>query len=136
MTSRRARTIKDGQGQTRGAELYPFDPSLRADQASGLDRLRCIADRNYASVLFDIYLLAERNEALAKQENCAAEKTARIRSRIRLLAREALAGELGDEAHELARHVALGADGRVCDDDRTLAELARALMALGVTTVK
>lgn len=123
------------QPQTRGVEQYPFDPLLRPEAVEGLDRLRCISDRSYAATLYEIYILAERNEALLKVEERraaeAVEKTARVRDRLRELARRALAGTLGDEAQELARCVLVNRDGGLRDDDPALAELGRALAELG-----
>jgi len=119
-----------------GVELYPFDPLLRPEQLSGLDRLRCIADRKYAATLYDIYVLAERNEAEATRERQrtaeAAERAQRVRAKLRQLAQRALAGELGSDAAALARHIAADGDGRLREDDRALAELGHALAELGV----
>ena len=123
------------QLRTRGVEQYPFDPLLRPESVEGLDRLRCISDRSYAATLYEIYILAERNEAALKGEERqaaeAAEKTARVRDRLRQLARRALAGTLGDEAQDLARYVLANRDGGLRDDDRAIAELGRALAELG-----
>ena len=44
-----------------GPEDYPFDPTARADQLCGLERLRGIADRKLAADLFTLYLQADRN---------------------------------------------------------------------------
>ena len=119
----------------RGVEQYPFDPLLRSESVEGLDRLRCISDRKYAATLYEIYLLAERNEAALKGEERreaeAAETTARVRDRLRQLAHRALAGTLGDEAQGLARYVLVNRDGGLRDDDPALAELGRALAELG-----
>jgi len=119
-----------------GAEQYPFDPLLRPEQVSGLDRLRCIADRQYAATLYDIYLLAERNELEANKAGHRAAKSAArvnlIRSRLHELAHRALAGELGEEAQELARHLVTDGAGNVRADGRAMAELGRALAELGV----
>ena len=118
-----------------GVEQYPFDPLLRAEALDGLDRLRCISDRRYAATLYEIYILAERNEAalnVAQQVAAeAAEKTARTRARLRQLARRALAGSLGSEAQELARYILPESEGGLGDDDRALAQLGRALAELG-----
>jgi len=122
--------------QSRSIEDYPFDPLLRPDHVTGLDRLRCIADRGYAATLYDIYLLAERNEMDAQREHRrlseAVERARQVRDRLRALARRALAGALGSEAQELASHIISKPSGNVSDDDRALAELGRALAELGI----
>src|SRR5947208_13949376 len=61
----------------------------------------------------------------------AAERKKRVRARLRELAIRALAGTPGTEAQELARHVAIDADGNVCDDDSALAKFGRTLAELG-----
>ena len=123
-----------GERRIRGVESYPYDPLLRPESVDGLDRLRCIPDRRYAAMLYEIYLLAERNEAEHRREqellSRAAEKRERVRQRLRELARRALAGTLGAEAQELARVVMVDAAGDVRDDDRALAELGRVLTEL------
>ena len=121
---------------TRGVDCYPFDPLLRPESVDGLDRLRCIPDRQYAAMLYKLYELAERNEAeyRRKQEHLlrAAEKRERARQRLRELARRALAGAFGVEAQELARCVVVDAVDNLRNDDRTLAEFGRVLTELGV----
>jgi len=85
-------------------------------------------------MLYEVYVLAERNEAEHRREQellaRAAEKRERVRQRLRQLARQALAGTLGAEAQELARVVVVDAAGDVRDDDRALAELGRVLTEL------
>jgi hypothetical protein len=101
----------------------------------GLDRLRCISDRRYAATLYEIYMLAERNEAKLEREQelvvRAAEKRERVRESLRELARRALAGTLGPEAQELALCVVADSTGNLRQDDSALAEFGRVLAELG-----
>ena len=87
-------------------------------------------------MLYEIYLLAERNEAEYRREQDqrlrAAENRERARQRLRELARRALAGTLGAEAQELARCVVVDAVGDVRDDEHALIEFGRVLAELGV----
>ena len=121
--------------EARGVERYPFDPLLKPENVTGLDRLRCISDRRYAATLYEIYALAERNETAANEEQRQATEAAvrkdRIREKLRRIARKALAGTLGVEAQNLARYVVQDGDGEVREDDRALAELGHALAELG-----
>lgn len=127
----------DVRTASRGVEQYPFDPSLRPEDLQGLDRLRCISDRSYAATLYDIYVLAERNEAEAKQRQRrdaeAAKRAEHARERLRTLALQALAGELGPDAQDLARCVATDVDGNLRKDGGALREFGRALAALDRT---
>ena len=125
--------------RARGVEQYPFDPLLRSESVEGLDRLRCISDRRYAATLYEIYILAERNEAdvtrAEEQLADAAEKRERVREKLWRLACKARSGALGIEAQELAGYLlgdSDGADRATRDDDRALGELASALADLGV----
>ena len=116
-------------------EQYAFDPLLRPENVEGLDRLRCISDRRYAATLYEIYVLAERNEAEVQRERQqraqAEEKREQVRERLRELAVRAAAGTLGAEAQELARHVVVDSGGNVRKDDTALAKFGRALAELG-----
>jgi len=100
-----------------------------------LERLRCISDRRYAATLYEIYMLAERNDAKVGREQerllQVAEKRERVRERLRELARRAIAGTLGPEAQELALCVVADSSGNVRNDDRALAEFGRVLAELG-----
>jgi hypothetical protein len=66
-----------------GAEAYPFDPSVRAEQQCDLERLRGILDRNLAAYLFDLYVLAANNSA---KPPCDAKPCATSIESIRTLA--------------------------------------------------
>ena len=125
-----------GERASCGVDHYPFDPLLQPGGLEGLDRLRCISDRRYAAMLYELYMLAERNEAESQREQelrlRAAEKRERVRQRLRELARLALAGTIGGEAQELAFCVVADAAGNVRNDDCALAEFGRVLAELGV----
>src|SRR4051794_10757882 len=91
-----------------GAEAYPFDPSVRAEQQCDLERLRGIPDRKLAGYLFDLYVLAAKNSATPPRTSTQEPKGAEY---LRTLASSALAGELGAEAHELAAFMLLDPTG-------------------------
>jgi hypothetical protein len=100
-----------------GADAYPFDPSVRAEQQRDLERLRAIPDRKLAGYLFDLYVLAANNSATAPRT--ATSQPTPIES-ARTLARRALAGELGAEARELAEVLLLDTTGRECSDETSV----------------
>ena len=127
----RRNQAKRGQPSHRGVEQYPFDPSLRLERVTGLDRLRCISDRSYAATLYEIYVLAERHEGKLRLEQQRLAQAAAKKERVRGLARRALAGMLGAVAQELARHVVADDVGNVRTDDAALDEFARVLAELG-----
>jgi len=124
-----------GRLESTGVERYPFDPLRKPESVDGLERLRCISDRRYAATLYEIYMLAERNDAKVGREQerllQVAEKRERVRERLRELARRAIAGTLGPEAQELALCVVADSSGNVRNDDRALAEFGRVLAELG-----
>ncbi len=100
-----------------GAEAYPFDPSVRAEQQSDLERLRGIPDRKLAEYLFDLYVLAANNSA--RVPRAAMPRATPVES-ARALARRALAGELGAEARELAEALLLDPTGRERSDETSV----------------
>jgi len=134
MTPRRETKMAGGP-EHRGVERYPFDPLLSPESVDGLDRLRCISDRRYAATLYEIYMLAERNEARIERERQSAvqagEKRKLIREHLQELARRALAGTLGPEAQELAICIVADSAGNPRGDDQALAEFGRVLAELG-----
>lgn len=108
-----------------GADAYEFDPSLRIQEQNGLDRLRCIEDRELADVLYRIYML--REDGRARVDSAPAPRTAAPRSiGIRVLATRALTGELGFAAQELATNLLVDESGRENVTERTLQDFARA----------
>ena len=135
MTARRESKVGGRLERSSGVERYPFDPLLEPENVDGLDRLRCISDRRYAATLYEIYMLAEHNDAELEREQeilmQAAEKRRRVRERLREHARRALSGTLGPEARELALCVVADSEGNVRQDDRALAEFGRVLAELG-----
>jgi hypothetical protein len=107
-----------------GAEAYPFDPSVRAEQQCDLERLRAIPDRKLAAYLFDLYVLAANNSAAAPRMATTPRQTP-IES-ARTLARRALAGELGADARELAEVLLLDPTGRERGDDTSVRGFVKA----------
>jgi hypothetical protein len=111
-----------------GAEGYPFDPALRAEEQRGLDRLRCIKDRQLASYLYQLHAVAERNSKSARP---TLERSAPLSVfAIRATAERALAGEFGCEARELAEYLLLDETGRPRMEARSLREFAQAFAKL------
>jgi hypothetical protein len=110
-----------------GAEAYPFDASLRAEQQHDLDRLRCIKDRKLAEYLYELYAVADRNSTTAKTPVPPAPVTVFA---IRATAERALAGEFGAETRELAEYLLLDETGRPRMDARTLRDFAQAFAKL------
>lgn len=112
-----------------GAEAYRFDPSLRIEEQSGLDRLRCIEDRELAHILYSIYVLREEGQARAVSARPSNAKASRTIG-IRVLATRALSGELGFVAQELATNLLVDESGRENFTERTLQDFARAFRKL------
>jgi hypothetical protein len=110
-----------------GAEAYPFDPSVRAEQQCDLERLRGIADRKLAAYLFDLYVLASNNSDTASRTQ--PPRATPVKS-ARAMARRALAGELGAEVRELAEVLLLDPTGRQLNDEASVRRFAKALSEL------
>jgi len=110
-----------------GVEDYPFDPRLLIHEQSGLDRLRCIPDRELAGVLYRLYMLQERNRGPSHGASPPAD-TPRVG--LRVLAMRALAGELGFAAQELATNVLVDESGRENVTEQSLRVFARAFRNL------
>jgi len=114
-----------------GPEAYPYDPALRIDSQHGLDRLRCVADRAVAAILFALFEAAERNSAAATADASELE-TRRTREfeALKTHAARALEGELGAKPKELADSLLLDERGERVTDERSLREFAFALRQL------
>jgi hypothetical protein len=110
-----------------GAESYPFDPSVRAERQSDLDRLRGFADRQLAAYLFDLYVLAANNSGRPPTRTRASATSMVV---VRRLATQALAGQLGTEARDLAEALLLDATGRERVDESTFRSFAHAYREL------
>jgi hypothetical protein len=125
--SRRDETAPSGEVEG-GAEGYPFDPTLRAEEQRGLDLLRCIKDRQLAGYLYALHAVAERNSTTIEP---TPERSAPLSVfAIRAMAERALAGEFGCDARELAEYLLLDETGRPGMDARSLREFAQAFAKL------
>ena len=118
----------DAVGQRAASvEDYPFDPTLRIHEQCGLDRLRCISDRELAAVLYSLYMLQARNRDSAPT---ATPPASTPRVGLRVLAMRALGGELGFVAQELATNLLVDESGRENVTEQTLRDFARAFRNL------
>lgn len=104
-----------------GAEDYPYDASLRAEQLRGLDRLRGIADRKLAGYLYVLYARADGNTS--REAERRAEHPLRLDA-LRRVAVRALDGEFGTDARELAAYLLLDEAGRQRLDEAPLRAFA------------
>jgi hypothetical protein len=108
-------------------EDYPFDPTLLIHEQSGLDRLRCLSDRELAAVLYSLYMLQARNRDSA---TTATPPPSTPRVGLRVLAMRALSGELGSAAQELATNLLVDECGRENVTERALQDFGRAFRNL------
>jgi hypothetical protein len=127
---------RDGKAPTRtgttdprapGVEAYAYDPTLCLHEQTGPDRLSCIADREMAAVLYNIYVLLERNRARSCTGPTAKHEGA---LGLRILATRALNGEFGYAARELASNLLIDEHGREIAEECALREFWRAFRNL------
>ena len=111
-----------------GVEAYAYDPGLRAGDQVGLDRLRCVEDREIAALLYKLHGHVERRAQLELQQVVAARVRPIVKTepeRLRQVARDALAGKLGSDARELAEYFLRSDDGRDCANAGALEAFGR-----------
>jgi hypothetical protein len=133
--SRRESAAAENRGQhnncAKGAEAYPYDPTLRLESQRGLDRLRCVPDRALAADFFALFQAAERNTvaATAAEREQAQRDKAELK-RLCALAARALEGDFGADEKKLATHLLLDERGRCATELPSLREFKRALIQL------
>lgn len=85
---------------------YPYDPRLRVENLTGLNKLRAVPDRELAKTLFDLWFHIENAERDGRtREWRRAEERQRDAAELKdltLVADKALAGGYGPQAKELA----------------------------------
>lgn len=91
------------------AAQYPYDSRTRPEMQVGLDKLRCVADREMAQVLYDLYVALEpkwRSPEAKKwrEEDDRAREDAELERLIGLSDR-AFKGDFGEPAKQLAGHI-------------------------------
>jgi hypothetical protein len=101
------------------------------ESQSGLDRLRCVADRVLAANLFVLFEAAERNSAAAAadERELEARRSAGLKA-LQTLAARALEGALGPKPKELADSLLLDERSACVTDERSLREFTFALRQL------
>lgn len=105
--------------QPRGsAAQFPYDPQLRVEMQVGLDKLRCVPDRDLAQLLYNLHVALKPRWG-GPDEKRWLEQEARRREDSELAGLIAMSdrvfkGEFGDPAKQLAELVLLadGAYGR------------------------
>lgn len=122
------RTIANRARTGRGSDAFAYDPSRRASDQSGLDRLRCISDREIAELLFKLYgHIEERERAASAFVGRARPRAEQRLEGLRMMGRRALAGELGQDLQDLAEGVLRDESGRERTDDESLHAFGRIL---------
>jgi hypothetical protein len=99
---------------------YPYDPRLRVELLTGLDKLRAVRDRETAQLLYELYFVAERNQRdprfWKERERLENKQRAEEEQARRVLASRALDGKLGQEARDLAIGILVDTGGKVRTD--------------------
>jgi hypothetical protein len=126
-SARRADDSAAVSQEAAGVEDYPFDPKLIIHEQAGLDRLRCISDRELAALLYSLYVLQERKRGSTPT---ATPPASRPRVGVRVLAMRALGGELGFAAQELATNLLVDESGCENVTEQTLRDFAGAFRNL------
>lgn len=92
-----------------GAAAYPYNPALRVEMQVGLDKLRCIADRELAQFLYNLHVALEPKwqgpEAKKWREQAEREREDADLKRLTGLSERAFKGEFGEPAKQLAAHI-------------------------------
>lgn len=115
---------------------YPYDPRLIPEMQVGLDKLRCVSDRNVAQNLYDLFWVIEAREKNgdAKRDR---ERDQRMREdaeqkRLAAIAEKAFRGGYGPDAKQLAAHILIaeGYGNQRRTDARSLREFESELRRL------
>lgn len=114
--------------------LYPFDPKLVVEFQQGLEKLRCVANRQWAQDLLELWCVMEQNEHnpgfRKREQERAASAEREQREQLTRMADVALQGDYGPEARTLANEMLIdratfGSPRRT--DPQTLEAFAREL---------
>jgi hypothetical protein len=93
----------------RSAADFPFDPKLNIDDLDGLDRLKCIPDRELAQVMYEQFVKLEpwwgTEDAERDRERRKRKAEDKEVARIVPWAQKALKGEMSLDAKLLAQRV-------------------------------
>ena len=125
---------REGADAALGVEAYAYDPGLRVDEQVGLERLRCVEDREIAALLYQLHGQVERRERAERKPSAVRTPPPDESARLRQVARDSLAGKLGADARELAEYFLRDANGTPRNDEHSMlafgrgyAKLSRAL---------
>jgi len=93
---------------------YPHD-SGADDAATGLDKLRTVADRGFARTLHALWFVAQHNDRCVVQRTAEADRQRCIEAEdlenLEACSARALAGDFGPRAREVADELMTGAPG-------------------------